>query len=69
MSRRLVVDIIECDGHGICAELLPEWVRLDDWGYPIIDDRVIPPALMAHAKRAVTACPSLALRLDKVRDA
>ncbi len=65
MSKRLAVDMITCDGHGICAELFPEWVRLDDWGYPIIDGRDIPPALLAHARRAVTACPSLALRLEK----
>jgi ferredoxin len=65
MSKRLAIDMIKCDGHGICAELFPEWVRLDDWGYPIIDEHDIPPALLAHARRAVTACPSLALRLEK----
>jgi ferredoxin len=64
MSKRLAVDMIKCDGHGICAELFPEWVRLDDWGYPIINPHDIPPALLAHARRAVTACPSLALRLE-----
>lgn len=68
MSRRLVVDWIKCDGHGICAELLPEWVRLDDWGYPIVDARPLPPELVAHARRAVTACPTLALRLDQVHE-
>jgi ferredoxin len=68
MSRRLVVDWIKCDAHGICAELLPEWVRLDDWGYPIVDGRPIPPEFEAHARRAVTACPTLALRLEKVRE-
>lgn len=68
MSRRLVVDWIRCDAHGICAELLPELVRLDDWGYPVVDGRPIPPDLMAHARRAVTACPTLALRLDKVTE-
>jgi ferredoxin len=65
VSKRLVVDWIKCDGHGICAELFPEWVRLDDWGYPIVEERDVPPALLAHARRAVTACPSLALRLAK----
>jgi ferredoxin len=65
MSKRLAVDMIKCDGHGVCAELFPEWVRLDDWGYPIIDGHDIPPALLVHAHRAVTACPSLALRLEK----
>ena len=69
MSKRLVVDWIKCDAHGICAELLPECVRLDDWGYPNVDGSEVPPALMAHARRAVTACPTLALRLERADDA
>lgn len=65
MSERLVVDFIKCDAHGICAELFPEWIRLDDWGYPIIDADAVPRELLAHARRAVVACPSLALMLRK----
>jgi ferredoxin len=63
VSVRLVVDPIACDGRGLCAELFPERVRLDPWGYPIIDDRPIPPELEAHARRAASACPVLALAL------
>lgn len=66
MSRRLVVDWIKCDAHGICVELLPEMLRFDDWGYPIIDSAEVPAALMSHARRAVTACPTLALRLERI---
>jgi ferredoxin len=65
VSERLVVDLIKCDAHGICAEVFPEWVRLDDWGYPIIETEGVPPELLAHARRAVVACPSLALMLRK----
>jgi ferredoxin len=61
---RIVVDPIACDGHGQCAELLPEVIALDDWGYPIIDNGEIPAALVPLAKRAVRACPTLALRLQ-----
>jgi ferredoxin len=61
MSRKLVVNPISCVGHGICAELLPERIRLDPWGYPIIDPTPISPHLEAHARRAVAACPTLAL--------
>lgn len=57
------VDAIACDAHGVCAELFPEWIKLDDWGYPILDPNVIPRALLAHAKRAVSACPKVALTL------
>jgi len=63
LAKSLRVDPIACDGHGICAELLPEWIRLDDWGYPIVDRRPLPPGLEAHARRAVRECPKLALLL------
>ncbi len=60
---RLDVDPIGCTGHGICVELLPELIRLDDWGYPILDHDAIPTSLLEDARRAVTACPMLALKL------
>jgi ferredoxin len=60
---RLSVNPIACDGHGLCAELLPELVTLDEWGFPIVADQDVPPALEAHARRAVAACPTLALAL------
>jgi ferredoxin len=58
-----VVDPIRCTGHGLCAELLPEWIALDDWGYPMIDQRPVPPELREHTRNAVRTCPALALRL------
>ena len=63
MSRSLRLNPIACDGRGLCAELLPELVRLDDWGYPIIEAGPVPRELEAHAERAVDACPLLALSL------
>jgi len=63
MGDILQIDRIRCDGHGLCAELLPEMISLDDWGYPIISGRTVPPHLTEHAQRAVDACPVLALRL------
>jgi len=64
-DARLVVDRIACDGYGMCAELLPELIDLDDWGYPIIRDGGVPDALLDHARRAVAVCPVLALRLAR----
>jgi ferredoxin len=64
----LRVDPIACDGHGICAELFPERVSLDDWGFPLIDPAPIPPPLEAHARRAVSECPKCALRLVDVAE-
>lgn len=67
MSSTLRVDPIACDGHGLCAELFPERIQLDDWGFPIIDSEPIPGSLLGHARRAVSQCPTLALRLDRLR--
>jgi ferredoxin len=61
---KLRVNPIACEAHGLCAELLPEWIALDDWGYPMIDDRPLPNELVEHARRAADACPTLALLLD-----
>lgn len=59
----LTVDRIRCDGYGMCAELLPELIELDDWGYPIVHSGVVPSQLLDHARRAVAVCPVLALGL------
>jgi ferredoxin len=63
-GQRLRVDPIACTGHGLCAELFPEAVTLDDWGYPLLADAAVAAAHLAHARRAVNACPTLALRLE-----
>ena len=62
-DRAVAVDRIRCDGYGSCAELLPEMIALDDWGYPILRPGGIPEALLPHARMAVDTCPVLALRL------
>jgi ferredoxin len=70
MSERslvLAVDRIKCDGRGLCAELLPELVRLDDWGYPILAPGPVPEHLRPHAERAVEACPVLALAMRRAQ--
>jgi ferredoxin len=64
LTWRLRVDPIRCDGHGLCAQLLPERVTLDDWGFPIVDPAPVGRDLADHARRAVAACPVLALRLE-----
>jgi ferredoxin len=64
---RLRVDPIRCTGHGLCADLFPEGIRLDDWGYPILDPEVVPADLLPLARRAVTACPDLALSIERER--
>lgn len=65
-ERRLVIDFIACDGQGFCAYLLPENIELDDWGYPVITDEAIPADRLRAARRAVRACPELAMRLEEM---
>lgn len=60
---RLQIDPIACEAHGLCSEVLPERVQLDEWGYPIVDDRPISAELVKHAKRAARTCPRLAVKL------
>jgi ferredoxin len=62
---RLRVNMIACDGRGLCAEVLPELIGLDDWGFPIIADGAVPSKLQGQAGEAVRLCPKLALRLDR----
>ncbi len=64
----LVIDPIACDGHGLCHELFPEGIALDDWGYPIISPAPLTGSDLRHARRAVAACPRLALSLARPRD-
>jgi ferredoxin len=65
MKKQLRVNPIDCVGHGLCAELLPELVALDEWGYPILPSQPVPRSLERQARRAVTDCPVLALTLGK----
>lgn len=66
-TTRLHVDWTACDGRGLCAELLPELLASDDWGYPVARsgeaEPAVPRRLQDVARRAVDRCPALALRL------
>jgi ferredoxin len=64
-GRLLRINPIACDAHGVCADLLPELIALDPWGYPVISPGPVPDELLPHARRAVTACPTLALKLER----
>jgi ferredoxin len=66
MSKQLRVNPIACTGHGLCAELLPELITLDEWGYPVLAGQQVPAGLDRAARRAVASCPALALLLSPV---
>jgi len=67
MTIDIAIDRTRCAGHGQCAELLPELIRLDDWGYPIIAPDPIPARLAPLVQRAVDTCPVLALALRRTQ--
>jgi ferredoxin len=63
---RLRVDWIRCDGYGLCGDLLPDLIGLDEWRYPIIPEGPIDRALRHDAQRAADCCPMKALVLEPV---
>ena len=62
-ARKLAVDWSRCDGHGLCAAVVPELIRLDSNGFPAFPATPLPPWLEPGARKAVNMCPALALRL------
>jgi ferredoxin len=63
-AKQLIVDWVRCEGHGLCAHLVPELIHLDKTGYPVVLPIPVPPWLEKDAQQAVQMCPALALRLD-----
>jgi ferredoxin len=63
-ATRLDIDWTRCDGHGLCAELLPERIGRDEWGYPVVHRQDVTPTETPQVRRAVGVCPALALRLS-----
>jgi ferredoxin len=64
-GARIRVDFIACDGRGLCAEVVPELITLDDWGFPIVGAGEVPPGLRHQVDEAIRLCPKLALWLDR----
>jgi ferredoxin len=65
MSATVRINPIACEAHGMCAELLPERVSLDEWGYPILDGRPLSASELEHAIRAARACPTFAVLVQR----
>jgi ferredoxin len=64
-GEQLDVDWIACKGRGLCAELLPERIILDEWGYPLVDGVPVTGELVNDARAAAKACPTRALRMGR----
>ena len=67
VRRRLRVNPVLCNGYGYCAEIVPEVISLDDWGFPAVKPGTIEDDKVRHlAERAITTCPRLALLLEEI---
>ncbi|MER5200243.1 ferredoxin [Streptomyces sp. NPDC002755] len=62
-AQRIDIDWTACQGHGLCADFLPEHITLDEWGYPLVDGAPVPAGTVRRARRAAADCPVLALTL------
>jgi ferredoxin len=65
VSEILRVNPIACTGRAVCAELLPELITMDPWGYPIVPRTELDDELLDLARKAVAACPVLALTIQE----
>ena len=65
----LTVDWTRCQGHGLCAHIVPELIQLDQQGFPVMLDMPVPRWLVREARQAVEMCPALALRLTPAEPA
>jgi len=66
MDRALQVDWIACEAFGVCHDLAPDLVALDDWGYPILPPPSVLADRAADVQRVVDCCPARALRLVRL---
>jgi ferredoxin len=67
MAVRLQIDPIACDAFGYCAELAPELISLDEWGYPRAEAGLVPVELAEAARAAIRSCPRRAIRFVKAQ--
>ncbi|WP_326836769.1 ferredoxin [Amycolatopsis rhabdoformis] len=61
---KIVVDRARCTGLGICESFAPEVFEVDDNGDLVLSAETVPEGLESEVERAVTGCPTEALRLQ-----
>ncbi|WP_310436908.1 ferredoxin [Streptomyces sp. 3330] len=62
-AQHIDIDRTACQGHGLCADFLPEHIALDERGCPLVDGAPVPAGAVQRARRAAADCPVLALKL------
>jgi ferredoxin len=60
---KIAIDPSACDGFGYCAEIVPEAIALDEWGFPFLVAGEVSDRLLGAARQAARSCPRRALTL------
>lgn len=63
---QIILDRPRCEGHGLCAEVAPKLMHLDNKGELVIDVEHVDDndqAAVEAARAAVRVCPVAALKL------
>ena len=66
VNVQLRVDWIRCDGYGLCGDLAPDVIELDEWRYPILRPGALEAWQVDEAQRAVDCCPMKALIVEPI---
>ncbi len=60
---KILLDRPRCEGHGLCEEVAPDLMHLDDEGELVLDVEDVEGADLEKARAAVRVCPVAALKL------
>jgi ferredoxin len=63
-KMKIILDAPRCEGHGLCEEVAPKLMHLDDDGELILDVVDVDDSNIEAAKAAVRVCPVAALKLQ-----
>ena len=62
---KVIVDLGQCDLHGLCVEAAPEVFEIDDKGVLQVLIEAPPPELRAKVEKAVRECPTGAITIQE----
>ncbi len=61
---KIVLDRPRCEGHGLCEEVAPKLMHLDDAGELVLDVEEVTDENAEQMKAAVRVCPVAALKIQ-----
>lgn len=64
VAMKIILERPRCEGHGLCEEVAPKLMHLDDDGELILDVENVDETNIDEAKAAVRVCPVAALKLE-----